>query len=176
MCIKENCEKKIHTRNYCQYHYQQAVKKGLIEVKKYRKAGTFVKCSVKKCDKNSKAFGYCQGHYNRLRLTGNVQEDKLLTPLYIPHKDANGYLVVKINNKTIKIHRQVMEEYLGRPLEKHETVHHKNGVRDDNRIENLELWSKSQPYGQRVEDKLAWAKEIIELYQDYQNPTIRTIS
>ena len=59
-----------------------------------------------------------------------------------------------------------MKEILGRDLLRHETVHHKNGVRHDNRPENLELWSTSQPYGQRVEDKAAWAKEILELYGD----------
>jgi len=43
-----------------------------------------------------------------------------------------------------------------------------NGVRDDNRPENLELWSKSQPKGQRATDKLAWAKEIIRMYEPTQ--------
>ena len=51
-------------------------------------------------------------------------------------------------------HRKVMERVLGRKLETHETVHHKNGNRRDNRPENLELWASRHGRGQRAIDLL----------------------
>lgn len=63
-----------------------------------------------------------------------------------------------------------MERILRRPLLPGETVHHKNGIRSDNRPENLELWAH-QPYGQRVGDLLAWARVVLERYED-EDPAV----
>jgi hypothetical protein len=57
-----------------------------------------------------------------------------------------------------------MASILGRPLTAEESVHHKNGIRSDNRPSNLELWSRYQPAGQRATDLLEFANEIIQRY------------
>jgi hypothetical protein len=67
-------------------------------------------------------------------------------------------------------HIVVMEAALGRPLWPDENVHHRNGVRDDNRVENLELWVRPQPPGIRAADAVAWAREILARY-DTNNGT-----
>lgn len=84
------------------------------------------------------------------------------------HISKDGYHIVKVaHGRQIKMHRYAMEKHIGRPLRANENVHHKNGNRSDNRIENLELWVKTQPCGQRVEDKVVAAVQLLQAYPDF---------
>lgn len=131
-------------------------------------------CSVPGCHRPRKAEGLCQTHLKRLRsgrdLFAPVQGEGVdpEDPLTWGRTVRKGYIVLRcsiggILRETTE-HRAVMSRHLGRPLRDGEEVHHINGVRDDNRVENLELWSTSQPKGQRVEDKTTWAIEWLRQY------------
>lgn len=136
-------------------------------------AGSGLPCTFEGCEKPRKAKGLCSGHYCQRRAGKSLTQ--LLTAK--PRKGegegwiARGYRRLKSDHPsaradgTIFEHRLVMAEALGRPLRDDEQVHHLNGDRADNRLENLELWSSSQPPGQRIEDKIEWAVGILTLYR-----------
>lgn len=70
-------------------------------------------------------------------------------------RQVQGYIRLRLPKGTSdQEHRWVMAQMLGRPLREGETVHHKNGVKDDNRPENLELWVGAPRFGQRAGDAL----------------------
>jgi hypothetical protein len=74
-----------------------------------------------------------------------------------PRAPSNGGYVFE--------HILVLERRLGRLLTTGESVHHLNGVKDDNRPENLELWTGKHPVGIRASDAVAWAVEILRRYE-----------
>lgn len=95
-------------------------------------------------------------------------ENPSSSPVGTRRKTKSGYITIKTETGFRPEHSVIMESAIGRPLRKGETVHHRNGVKDDNRLQNLELWSSSHHPGQRVSDLVSHAVEILEIYgEDY---------
>jgi hypothetical protein len=159
---------KFYARQFCRRHYQRFKKYGdpVAQIRRKNKRGT---CFLLECFNPHYAFGYCNLHYNRIRDGVDIDLPKRKWTRATKFEEVDwylsndGYVVGYLNGRPIRQHRLIWELHHGRKLQRFENIHHKNGIRTDNRIENLELWTKPQPYGQRPEDLVDW---VLEHYRE----------
>ncbi len=164
-CSVETCKEKAKLRGWCRRHYDnwyyRAHRDGTAPTPRRT-------CGLSYCEKPHAAHDYCSTHLRQWNRTGIVK------PIRIPTRRSTSGKYVRIfepdhpsaySTGWVAEHIKVMTVMLGRPLLGNENVHHMNGNRHDNRPENLELWLVKQPPGQRVEDVVQWAKEVLSRYE-----------
>lgn len=132
------------------------------------------RCVVEGCDRKTHRAGFCRPHYERVRKYGDPLPHEPIRRATGSGSISHGYRKVPVpphlraltNGETpYAEHRLVMAVRLGRPLYPDEVVHHRNGVRTDNRVDNLELWSVAHPKGQTIEEKVRFAVEMLRRYR-----------
>lgn len=164
-CLVEWCTEPYMAKGLCRSHYARQKRHGDVDGAMPIPTAQQPDCSVEGCSRERRVRGMCNMHYERLRHRGDVGPPERLMGIFGQgYVNQNGYRVAAGSGHALE-HRVIMERIIGRELLPDETVHHVNGIRDDNRPENLELWSSRQPAGQRVIDKLSWAYEIIREYE-----------
>lgn len=171
-CLVDDCRNSTTSgkKGMCGMHAQRVKRRGTTDAPPKRVRPT---CSLDGCERPHCAHGYCAPHYRRFMADGDpgpveVKAYNKTATRYENPRD--GYVRIKVGDHPrasrgwVREHLIVMEAKIGRPLAPGEEVHHINGVKGDNRPENLELWVVSQPKGQRPTDLVDWAHEILRRY------------
>lgn len=158
ICSVKDCPNSAICRTYCSKHYSRWKLTGNpLTTPTGREHGKRRICIIENCGRLWDTKGYCLMHSKRIKKTGyvggakarrydlryiNQEKYALIFAPRHPNARADGYILE---------HRFIMSSYLNRPLTDYEIVHHKNGARADNRIENLELLTReTHPTGHSI--------------------------
>lgn len=173
-CDVHGCENVATERGWCHGHYLRWARRGDVKTAQPLSRRTQPdECTVPGCNRPARTRGYCSAHYKRVLKYGHPRAD---VPFRIQEGQggiSHGYRNVAVpeqlrhltnGEQWVGEHRLMMAQHLGRALYPDEVVHHRNGVRTDNRIENLQLWSTAHPKGQPVGEKIAYAVELLRRY------------
>ena len=162
ICKVEGCVKWVASHGLCSIHWSRFKNHGSTEKLGYPRNPKHF-CTVPGCNRQLASHGMCHRHWKMFSVRGTTEP-------FIRNKkdyyDKSGYVrrYIDGNRQGQLVHRLVMQEHIGRQLLPDESVHHKNGIKDDNRIENLELWVSWQPKGCRVDDLVKFAHDILARY------------
>lgn len=167
-CSFLGCEQTAYAKDLCVSHRKQQLRgHDLTPITR----GIYAECTVEGCNRKVASRGHCQTHA-KYRNAGKELKPIVKDYAYRYAHSPSGYVTLYLpdhpnagKNGMVLEHVKVMSDILGRSLIKGENVHHRNGQRDDNRPENLELWVTQQPKGQRAVDLLADARRVIAVYE-----------
>lgn len=151
-CSINDCNNKYGAKGFCKKHY---LKLWLYGDPLYKgRVGKPRSTPERNCEKCGKSFyrspsqgtRFCSRECSFGMWRGVKRGSKPLDGRW--RKERKGYIASTIGRKRIWQHRYIVEQAIGRPLEKHEIIHHINGIKHDNRIENLHITNlKEHPLG-----------------------------